>query len=318
MKKTVKILLSTILVFILIASLIACDVVEIDGVDSGSVAGTKEIVGNGSDDATTEGENGSDEGSTAPEEAEDPATITETVCFEYNGVIVTAKEIVNDFLLGTGIKLHIENNSEKDYSIGTRQVIVNNCMIFDYFSCSVAAGKKANDTLYLSSSDLREAGIDNIGQVEIYFYVYDSTTYETVHETSCVTIKTSHYDEMDTTVENAGHTLYDKDGIKIVAKYVDESTLLGKTIALYIENNSSVNIGISDEDLSVNGYMITGYFSETVYSGKYALSEITLSSSELEENGITEVEEVELKFRIYNAETYQTIVETDALKFRTK
>lgn len=317
MKKTVKILLSTLFILILISSLIACDVVEIDDVDSGSVAGTKEIVGDGSadvDDETT----GDGEEDEATGEGEKDTTITEMVCFEYDGLTVTAKEIVNDYLWGTGIKLHIENNSTKDYSIGVKQAIVNNCMISDFFTCSVAAGKKTNDTLYLSSSDLKDAGIENIGQVEVYFYLYDSTTYKTLYEPSCVTIKTSFFDEMDTTVENAGHTLYDKDGIKIVAKYVNEATLLGKTIALYIENNSNANIRISCEDLSVNGYMITEYFSETIYSGKYALPEITLSSSDLEENDITEVIEVELKFRIYNPDTYQTIFETDALKFSTK
>lgn len=317
MKKLVKILLSTILAFILIASLIACEIVEIDDVDGGTGDGTREIVGDGSTDADDE-TTGDDEDDETTAEEEEAATITEMVCFEYDGLTVTAKEIVDDYLWGTGIKLHIENNSTKDYTVRVDQAIVNNCMISEYFSCKVAAGKKTNDTLYLSSSDLKEAGIENIGQVEIYFSVYDPNSYETVYKPSCVTIKTSFFDEMDTTVENAGHTLYDKDGIKIVAKYVNETSLLGKEIALYIENNSSMNIGISCEDLSVNGYMVTDYFSETIYSGKYALPEITLSSSDLEENDITEINEVELKFRIYNAETYQTIIETDALNFKTK
>ena len=189
-------------------------------------------------------------------------------------------------------------------------------MITDYFSCTVAAGKKANETMYLSSSDLSAAGIDNIGQVEVYFYVYDSTTYDRIYETDCVTIKTSLYDEMDTTVENAGYTLYEKDGIKIVGKYVDEFTIWGKAVVLYIENNSNTNITVSCEDMSINGYMVTEFFSQTIYSGKYAISDITISSSSLTENDITEIEEFELKFRIYNADTYDTIVIMDALQFR--
>jgi len=70
--------------------------------------------------------------------------------------------------------------------------------------------------------------------------------------------------------------------------------------------------------MSVNGFMMTPYFSSTVYNEKMSLDEITLMSSELEENGITSIEDVELKFRVYNPETYDTILETDAISFSMK
>jgi hypothetical protein len=45
---------------------------------------------------------------------------------------------------------------------------------------------------------------------------------------------------------------------------------------------------------------------------------ITLFSDDLEENDITSVEEIELKFRIYNSDTYDDIDETDAITFSVK
>ena len=46
-----------------------------------------------------------------------------------------------------------------------------------------------------------------------------------------------------------------------------------------------------------------------------SLDEITLMSSELEENGITSIEDVELKFRVYNSESFSTLFETEAIGF---
>lgn len=316
MKNNLKHVIAIILALFMVMSLSSCGVSYIDDIEADTEGDKKDVIENNADNSTPTGQVTTDkQNDTQPDQK---ATIAEKVCFEYDGIIVTAKEMVYDSIFGAGIKLHIENNSGKDYTISTEAVIVNNCMVSELFYCNIAAGKKANDTLYLSLSDLSKAGISNIGQIEIYFYVYNPTTYERVYETDCVTIKTSLYDKMDTTVENAGHTLYEENGIKIVGKYVDEYTILGKAVVLYIENNSNNNIGISCEDMSINGYMITGLFSETVYQGKYAVGDITILNSDLENNNIKEINEFELKFRIYNADTYTTITTTNALKFSVK
>ena len=306
MKKQTKLFTVLILTILLICFITAC-------VPSDSPSNHKEIV----DGDTTEGGNGTNN---TPNEdpAAEQATISEQKCFEYNGITVTARELVDESIWGAGIKLYIENNSDKDYSVGTEAVIVNNCMVRALFSCEVAAGKKTNDVLYLFSSDLEAAGISNIGQIEIYFYIYDSSSYERVYEAECVTIKTSLYNQMDTTADDSGHVLYNENGIKIVGKYVDENTFWGSSVLLYIENTSNCNITVSCDDMSVNGYMVTGFLLETVYQGKYAIGNITVMSSDLEENNITDIEEIELKFRIYNPDTFQTIQETDAIRFYAK
>lgn len=245
-------------------------------------------------------------------------TIDEQVCFEHGGVKVTAKSVEKDSIWGTGIKLLIENDSDKDYSVGTEAVIVNNCMVSSLFSCSVAAGKKANDVLYLSSSSLNAAGIEKIGQIEMYFYLYDSSDYKRVYNADCVTVKTSLYDTMDTSADSTGHELYNKNEIRIVGKYVDENTFWGSSVLLYIENNSDKNITVSCDDMSVNGFMVTSLSSTAVYKNKYAFGDITILSSSLEENGITSIDTIELKFKIYEADTFKTIDTAEAVTFPAK
>ncbi len=159
------------------------------------------------------------------------------------------------------------------------------------------------------------AGIESVGQVEVYFRIYASDDWADIVKPDVITIKTSAYDHMDTTADDSGFELYNSDGIRIVGKTVDENSFWGTAILLYIENNSGKNVGINVDDMSINGFMMTPYFSTTVYDGKKAFNDITIMSSDLEENNIESIEEVELKFHIYNADTYDTIKDTDPITF---
>ena len=244
-------------------------------------------------------------------------TIEEQVLIDTNGIKITAKEYLTDKIWGDGIKLLIENSSDTDYTVGCDALIVNDYMITDLFSSKVAAGKNANETMYLSSSGLKAAGIESVGKVEMYFHASDAQ-YNMVFKNEYAEIHTSEYDNMDTTPNDAGTELYSADGIRIVGKTVDENSFWGSAILLYIENNSGKSVGINVDDMSINGFMITPYFSTTVYDGKKALEDITIMSNQLEENGIESIDNVELKFHIYNSDTYETIADTEPITFSAK
>lgn len=304
-----KKIMALCLALLMLATLCSCIAI-------GSEHETKAIVDSTEDQKETTGDKNGSTTDSEKQEPEEP-TISEQVCFEYMGIKVTAKSMVNDSIWGTGIKLLIENNATKTYSIRIEEVIVNNCMVSSLFSSEVSAGKKANETVYLSTDDLKAAGIEHIGQIEIYFYITDEE-YETVYRSECVTIKTSLFDKMDTTPDASGHELFNQGGIRIVGKYVDEDSFWGSSVLLCIENKTGKNITVSCEEMSVNGFMVTPFFVSTVYSGKYAVDELTLLSSDLEENGITSIEEIEISFHIYDSTTYDTIVDTPSVSFSVK
>ena len=273
---------------------------------------TKDIVTGNSQSA-----NGDSANAETPETKVD-VTIEEQVLLTWNDVTITATEYVSDSIWGDGIKVLIENNGTTDLGVSCNALIVNNYMVTDLFSSTIAAGKKANETIYLSSSDLEAAGIENVGQIEFYFHFYDSSSYTTLHDAEVVTLKTSAYDQMDTVPNDLGTELYNKNGIKIVGKFVDEDSFWGAAVLLYIENTSDKNVSVSCEDLSVNGFMVTGYLYSTVYANKMAMDTITLLSSDLEENNITSIDEIELKVRIIESETYKEIDETHPITFSVK
>lgn len=245
-------------------------------------------------------------------------SIEEQVLLSWEDLTITATKYVTDSIWGNGIKVLIENNDTKDLGISCNALIVNNYMITDLFSASVASGKKANETIYLSSSDLEAAGIENVGQIEFYFHVYDSNSYSTLYDSECVTLKTSAYEQMDITLNEYGAELYNKNGIKIVGKFADEDSFWGTAVLLYIENTSDKNVNVSCDDMSINGFMVTPYFHSTVYANKMAMDTITILSSDLEENDITSIDEIELKFRITDSKTYREIDETDPITFTVK
>ena len=74
-------------------------------------------------------------------------------------------------------------------------------------------------------------------------------------------------------------------------------------------------------------FVLSGYFGFKNFGDEAILSvlvnhlkplqnaDITVFSSDLEENGIESIDEVELKFHIYNADSYDTIADSDAITF---
>ncbi len=296
------------------------------GSDKKEIAGTKPIselsvqnnedTSGDSDISSEETENESETEPVAGVVGSD-ITIEEQVFVDEDGLKITATKYVTDSFWGEGVNFLIENDTSSDIGVGCDALIVNDYMITDLFSATVAAGKKTNEVMHLSNSQLRAAGIDNVGQIEVYMHTFDADTYSTIKKFPCFTIKTSAYDNMDITVNDEGKELYNGNGIRIVGKYVDENSFWGAAVLLYIENNSGKNVIIQCDDLSINGFMITPFFSCDVYDGKRALDDITLMSSELEENGITSIDDIELKFHIVD-ENFTKITDTDAISFSAK
>lgn len=284
---------------------------------------TKEIVPSNQESSSVADDDSKSKSTEATESeidevVEATVSIDEQVLLDQEGIVITASEYVSDAIWGDGIKLLIENNTTSDVTVGCNALIVNEYNISDLFISDIAAGKKANETMYLSSTELDAAGIEVVGQVEIYFHIYDSSSYDTIFDSDCVTIQTSEYANMDTTPNDSGTELYNDNGIRIVGKTVDENSFWGTAILLYCENNSGKNVDILVEDMSINGFMMSPYFYTTVYDGRKSIDDITIFSSDLEDNGIESIDEVELQFHISDTDSYETIADSDPITFSAK
>lgn len=278
-------------------------------------------------DATTSAASGDPSSVTADAAAQDTApaaqnassvTIDEQVLFDQDGLRITATGMADDSIWGSGINLLVENSSSRNVTVGCNAVIVNDYMITDLFAADVAAGKKSNETLYLMSNELKDAGITEIGKVEIYFNIFDSETFDTVSTPDVVEIHTSGFDRMAVVKADSGKELLNQDGIRIVGKYVDENSIWGAGVLLYVENTTGRNVIVSCSNMSINGFMVDPVFMADVYEQKMSLSNLTIFQSDLDDNGIKSIDDIELTFTISDASSYSTILTTDPITFSAK
>lgn len=320
--------LTVILVFALIASAIVCasncsteDIKEpssVSTVTQRPASDATEAPANLTEapaDATEAPENNTEAPTEAPTEVPSKeVAVEETVLVDEKNVKVTLKSFEDDGFLGPELKILVENGSGKSLTFTVEDVSVNGYMNDAGCYVTVADGKKANDEISLSSSDLKACGIETIADIELSFRIYDSDSYDEYLRTEPISIRTSAYEGFEYVFDESGTVAYEGKGIKIVVKGLTDSSIFGKGVLFYIFNGTDDEILVTSEDVSVNGFMVDDLLFCTVLPGKHAVDAATLLNSSLEENGIEEIESVELYFHIINYNTFRTIVDTDPIK----
>jgi hypothetical protein len=312
MKNTVKrILCAAITMFLIAASLSGCFVPATDPNDTKKIDnGTASAEGtNNGTGGTPSGETTADAGKTASQ-----VTISEQVLVDRDGVKITLKSLEDVSVWGLGLKMLIENNSGKDIVATCQNLVINDYMIGTDMAATVANGKKSNEIFYINQSSLDDAGITVIEKIDLAFTVSDSG-YNTMFTEKLAEIKTSAFSGKAFAKADEGKELLNRDGIRIVGKYIKNDTMMGKEVMLFIENTGDKDITVFCDDISVNDFMVTTMFSQTVCAGKMAVDGVTIFSSDLEKNGITDIKNVELKFRVRYADSFNEIFTTDAIAF---
>lgn len=266
------------------------------------------------------------------QEFQKTASIEETILYNSDDILITATELgYTDY--SADISVVIENNSEKDLtfisnSIGYSCNSVNGYMIADgYINSSVAAGKKANETLSLSYDMLRLYGIFEIADIEIGFDISDDE-YNHIYTGPCQ-VRTSIADQYDyqrqsyreTVVSDGaagyfGYTipyfsdkaLYDQGGIKVASSLFMEKNDDGSAVLLEVENNAEQSVRATMADIYLNGLGVYSgtWSSMNINSGKKGILDLdfsTLLADELRDAyGIQSVGTVTLTMEFENQE----------------
>ncbi len=207
---------------------------------------------------------------------------------------------------GDQLDVVLENkSSEKTYMFSIQSISVNGLEISDLFANEVAPGKKANDTINLTDSSTEKAGITENTDVKITFRVYDSNDWmadpvalETVHVYLYGEDKAAPYVRES---ESTDIELVDNDNITVTVTGYEEDSILGFGVDLYLVNKTDKEVMFATEDESVNGFMVSPAFATTVSERNSKYSAIYWSNSNLEENGIETVEEIEFTLRAYDS-----------------
>lgn len=299
MTKMSRILLALLLVFVMVFAT-ACG-------GDGEIKQPANVNGDSSGETNGTGTN-NDSGS-----SDEEVTIAETVLYEADGIKVTAKSLA-DGLLGTEVKLLIENDSSKNILITSSSVSANGYMMpTAALYAEVAAGKKANESLTLMSSELDQCGIETLAEMQFYLQIQDPETWETIKTTDLITLATSATGYTQP-VDDSGDVLYNENGYKVVCKGLKQDIIWDGTVVFYMENNSSKAVSIYAENVSVNGFMQeVGLWSDLRPSTKMIDGMSMIDLSDLEITNIDEIKTIEFNLRIVDAETWEDIVTTNAM-----
>ena len=240
-------------------------------------------------------------------------TVAETVLYEADGVKVTATGY-EDGWMGPEIKILVENDSSKNVLVTSASVSANGYMMpTASLYAEVAAGKKANETLSIMSSELDQSGIEMLAELQFYLQIQDPETWETITTSDLLTLTTSAA-PYEQPVDDSGDVLYDSDGIRIICKGLKQDIIWDGTVVFYMENNSGKEISIYAENVSVNGFMQdVGLWSDLRPSTKIIDGMSMIDLSDLEIENIDQIENIEFNLRIVDANTWEDVVTTDVL-----
>lgn len=240
-------------------------------------------------------------------------SIDEQIVYDYDGIKITATNLDFSSFMGPELTFLIENNSDKNITIQARNVSVNGYMVDSTMSAEVMSQKKSNDSLTFSSNSFDECGIDQIAEIEFNFHIFDSESWEDFADSDTILIQTSCFNGYIQKYDDSGDVLYEDSNIKIISKGLSEENIMGPSLMLYIENNSDNGLTVQSKNTSINGFMIDATLSPEIAAGKKAIASMTFFDSDIKENGIENIENMETSFHIFYTDGWETLIDTDAI-----
>lgn len=111
-----------------------------------------------------------------------------TVIYEKNGIKITYLGIAARKYGGEEVKLYIENSSEKNYIVQVDDESVNGLMTDSVFSCDVAAGKSAYDSIEFPDFVLEESNLTSVNTVEFIFRIFNADNWSDRVESAIITV----------------------------------------------------------------------------------------------------------------------------------
>lgn len=236
-------------------------------------------------------------------------SFTEIVAVDNDECTIKITDIDPDNLWGYTLKVQLENKSvEKTYMYSVESASINGVQCDPFFATEVAAGKKSNNEISFTDSDLEDNGIGDYTDIELTFRVYDSDDWM-ADEIARETVHVYPYGEDKATIfvretQANDNVIIDNDYVTVIVTGYEDDAIWGYTVNLFLLNKTDKDIMFSVDEASVNGYMADPFYATEVAAGKCAFSSMSWSDTTLEDNNITTVEEIEFKFRAYDSDNW--------------
>lgn len=211
-----------------------------------------------------------------------------------------------------GMQLHVQcvNKTDRALLFSWDMVSVCGYMYDPFWAEEVAAGKTANATVDLDTYALEELGITSVDEITFTLRIVDSenwmeqpiveeafTIYPTGHSAETLVLPQRNTDDAQVAIGD--------DYVRFFIESSEEDAS-AYTLHVYMENNTDRNLMYAWDKVSVNGFMVDPFWAMSVAAGKKACSEITFSRSQLEDNGITDISDIEFTLLVSDYDNWET------------
>ena len=255
-----------------------------------------------------------EEAPTAPAQlpTEDPADYTlsglNLVNSDQCAFTVTGAQY-NDHL-GLQIQVLCENKSDRTLMFSWNNVSVCDFMYDPMWAEEVAPGKKVNSTIDIDTYALEQMHVDSVDAITFDLYVQDSENFMdapvvnesfTIYPTgkTAETVRFPVYEPSETDT-----VIVDNDDLTFIIMNVDDELADYYTLNCYIANHTDKNLMISWDEVSVNGFMVNPFWALSVAAGKQAYTEIIFFRSDLDEQDIEVVQNIEFRLQAYDNDNW--------------
>ena len=228
------------------------------------------------------------------------------VLLDKRGLVITATGLDENGAQGPLLKLSIENRSETDVTIETRDPSINGWMMDASFSATVPAGQNTEESILFLASRMNRSGIETVADMEFSFHILDQNRV-TFLDSDAVTVRTPAADTYQYRSDDSGEELYNENGVRIISRgFSENESVFGPGLVLFIENTADQAITVQARDVSVNGTAADVIFSEDVLAGKRSAAVVTLIGVSLEE-----IREMKFCLRVLDRDQRTTLFDTD-------
>ena len=227
-----------------------------------------------------------------------------------NVTFTIVKAAHNDHM-GMQLQVQCVNKTDRSLIFSWDQVSVCGFMYDPLWAEEVAAGKTANSTVDLDTYKLEQMGVYSVDEITFTLRVIDSENWmeEPLVQEGFTVYPTGLTPEtlvMPQRADTVGQTVIaDDDNIRFVIEWADTEDSSAFTVYVYMENKTGRNLMYAWDLVSVNGYMIDPFWAMSVSAGKKACSEITFYRSDLENNGIEDVTDIEFKLIVSDYDDWE-------------
>ena len=242
------------------------------------------------------------------------ASITPAEIFKNDQVSVSTDSLDSDSD-STYLFLQLENLTQKDVYLVCESAAINGILLDCNADMELPAGEKVLTPLSFSNTTLNTAGIHTIASVSFKLSVYDMETSDELSETDELQVQTSAYDGFTQDIDLSGQSLYDKDGMQLVAKGATLDDDTSPVVVIMAVNHSDKNVFLGAE---LEGKAAETYETSYSYEIPAGMAALTFLSYYDENGDVAEnIKDIPVVLTLTDTSDWSEIGRTEALSFNS-